>query len=73
MASECCEACGAPRDGEHPHLCGSCAANIDRWTKEAKENLDLKKFARSDDMIGPVLAAWRDETNRVPPQRPWSA
>jgi hypothetical protein len=41
MASECCEACGAPRDGEHPHLCGSCAANIDRWTKEAKENLDL--------------------------------
>ncbi len=33
---------------------------------------DLKKFAPSDDMIGGVLAAWRDETNRLPPQRPRS-
>jgi hypothetical protein len=38
--SKRCEACGAPRDGEHPHLCEYCAANIDRWTKEAKENRD---------------------------------
>ena len=33
----------------------------------------LKRFACSGDMIGPVLAAWPDETNRLPPQRPRSA
>ena len=38
---DACEACGASRDGDHLHLCSDCAANIDRWTKEAKENLDL--------------------------------
>jgi hypothetical protein len=27
----------------------------------------LKRFARSGDMIGPVLAAWPDETNRLSP------
>jgi DDE_Tnp_1-associated len=31
-----------------------------RWTT-------LKRFARSGDMIGPVLAAWPDETNRLSP------
>jgi hypothetical protein len=31
------------------------------------EFLVLKRFARSDDMIGPVLAAWPDETNLLPP------
>jgi hypothetical protein len=36
-----CGACGAPLDGDHPYLCNHCAANIDRWTKEAEENLDL--------------------------------
>jgi hypothetical protein len=34
---------------------------------------DLKRFAPSNDRIGAVLAAWRHETNRLPPQRPWSA
>ena len=38
---ERCEACGEPRDGDHLHLCNDCAANIDRWTEEAKENRDL--------------------------------
>jgi hypothetical protein len=33
----------------------------------------LKRFAPSDDMTGVVLAAWRHETNRLPPQRPRSA
>jgi putative DNA methylase len=33
----------------------------------------LKKFAPSDDRIGAVLAGWRDETNRLPPQRPRAA
>jgi len=31
---------------------------------------ELKKFASSYDRIGAVLAAWPDETNRLPPQRP---
>jgi hypothetical protein len=35
--------------------------------------LKLKRFAPSDDMMGVVLAAWRDETNRLSPQRPWPA
>jgi hypothetical protein len=35
--------------------------------------LRLKRFARSGDMIGPVLAAWPDVTNRLPSQRPRSA
>jgi hypothetical protein len=30
----------------------------------------LQRFARSGDMTGPVLAAWPDETNRLPSQRP---
>src|SRR5215211_80131 len=34
---------------------------------------DLKRFAPSDDMTGVVPAAWRHETNRLPPQRPRSA
>jgi hypothetical protein len=34
---------------------------------------ELKRFAPSDDMMGVVLAAWRDETNRLSPQRPWPA
>jgi Cupin domain len=29
----------------------------------------FKRFARSGDMIGAALAAWRHETNRPPPQR----
>jgi hypothetical protein len=29
-----CEACGGPLDGEHPSLCGHCAAIIDRVTDE---------------------------------------
>jgi hypothetical protein len=33
----------------------------------------LKSFVGSDDRIGVVLAAWRYETNRLPPQRPRSA
>jgi exopolysaccharide biosynthesis polyprenyl glycosylphosphotransferase len=33
----------------------------------------LKSFAPSGDMIGAGLAGWRYETNRLPPQRPWSA
>jgi hypothetical protein len=33
----------------------------------------LKRFAPSNDRIGAVLAAWRYETNRLPPQRPGSA
>jgi hypothetical protein len=33
----------------------------------------LKRFAPSSDIIGAVLAAWRHETNRLPPQRPRSA
>ena len=33
----------------------------------------LKRFASSDDRIGVVLAAWRYETNRLPPQRPRAA
>jgi uncharacterized protein YjbI with pentapeptide repeats len=36
-------------------------------------NANLQRFAPSDDMMGVVLAAWRDETNCLPPQRPWSA
>jgi hypothetical protein len=32
--------------------------------------LGLKRFAPSGDRIGAVLAARRDETNRLPPQRP---
>jgi hypothetical protein len=27
----------------------------------------LKEFARSDDVIGSLLAVWPDETNRLPP------
>jgi hypothetical protein len=27
-----CEACGAPLNGEHPSLCGYCAATIDHDT-----------------------------------------
>jgi hypothetical protein len=33
----------------------------------------LKRFAPSSDAVWPVLAAWRDETNRLPRQRPGSA
>src|SRR5215211_1328496 len=43
------------------------------WAGPAGCPLDLKRFARSGDMIGPLLAAWPDETNRLSPQRPWSA
>jgi hypothetical protein len=40
---------------------------------ETGDPANLKSFARSGDMIWPVLAAWPDETNRLPLQRPWSA
>jgi predicted amidophosphoribosyltransferase len=30
--SRACEACGRPLDTDHPHLCGHCAATIDRDT-----------------------------------------
>jgi hypothetical protein len=33
----------------------------------------VKMFASSGDMIGAVLAGWRHETNRLPPQRPRAA
>jgi hypothetical protein len=33
----------------------------------------LKRFASSGDVIGVVLAGWRHETNRLPPQRPGPA
>src|SRR5215211_492646 len=36
-------------------------------------DLHLKRFASSGDMIGPLLAAWPDETHRLSPQRPRSA
>src|SRR4029453_5875930 len=42
-------------------------ASVDAYLDE---RWDLKKFAPSDDRIGALLAAWRDETNRLPPQRP---
>jgi hypothetical protein len=32
-----------------------------------------KRFASSGDMIGVVLAGWRDETNCLPPKRSRSA
>jgi hypothetical protein len=32
-----CEACGAPLNGEHPSLCGYCAATIDAATDELLE------------------------------------
>ena len=43
-----------------------------RWSHPGPKKL-LKTFARSGDTMRGVLAAWRDETNRLPPQRPWSA
>jgi hypothetical protein len=33
----------------------------------------LKRFVSSGDVIGAALAAWPDETNRLPPQRPRAA
>jgi hypothetical protein len=47
---------------------GACAldAVLPIVPSEAAEAL-LKRFARSGDMIGPVLAAWPDETNRLSP------
>ena len=38
--------------------------------KDDEKWLNLKNLAPSDDRIGAVLAAWRHETNRLPPQRP---
>ena len=32
-----CEACGRPLDSDHLHLCGHCAATIDRATDELLE------------------------------------
>jgi superfamily II DNA or RNA helicase len=37
-----------------------------------KRRRRLKSFARSGDLFEAVLAAWRHETNRLPPQRPRS-
>ena len=45
--------------------------SVVQWRGEGAEY--LKRFASSGDMIGPVLAAWPDETNRLPPQRPGPA
>ena len=37
MSRPVCEACGAPLDGEHPSLCGFCAATIDHDTNAMLE------------------------------------
>jgi hypothetical protein len=44
-----CEACGAPLDGEHPSLCGYCAATIDHDTDAMleRELFDLSRIAES--------------------------
>jgi predicted amidophosphoribosyltransferase len=34
MSPRACEACGRPLDSDHLHLCGHCAATIDRATDE---------------------------------------
>jgi hypothetical protein len=48
------------------------ARAVKTGTQESQAS-DLKRFAPSDDMTGVVPAAWRHETNRLPPQRPRSA
>jgi hypothetical protein len=37
VTARACEACGAPLDSDHLHLCGHCAAIIDRATDELLE------------------------------------
>jgi hypothetical protein len=45
--------------------------NVTRF-EDSTERQELKRFARSGDMIWVGLAGWRDETYRLSPQRPWS-
>jgi hypothetical protein len=51
----------------------SSTASHRRRAHDKMALLDLQRFASSGDMIGPLLAGWRDETNRLSPQRPWPA
>jgi transposase len=61
----------------------TCSGRLRRWQRDgtwlrlwavlAAGEHDLKRLASSGDMIGPVLAGWQHETNRLPPQRPGPA
>ena len=44
-----CEACGAPLDSDHLHLCGHCAAVIDRDTEAM---LEREHDWQGDDWLG---------------------
>ena len=61
----------------YPNFRGSLGGNrpgfSHPWDGRCVCMMTLKRFAPSSDAVWPVLAAWRDETNRLPPQRPGSA
>jgi transposase len=57
-------------DSDGQHTPSSAGLRRHRLRSPDRPSSHLKKFAPSDDKIGVLLAAWRHETNRLPPQRP---
>jgi hypothetical protein len=58
---------------EYALVSGACSWSNMLPTVAVCIDLALKRFASSGDVIGVVLAGWRDETNCLPPQRSRSA